>query len=76
NKKGKITCLLGNLLPSQHQSFLPEEAKPQISPTDAIQAAQKDAENQIGNIGKPATDPKADIYVYLHQGKTWLVYMT
>ncbi|WP_397351450.1 hypothetical protein [Paenibacillus larvae] len=24
NKKGKITCLLGNLLPSQHQSFLPE----------------------------------------------------
>ncbi|MDV3486172.1 M4 family metallopeptidase [Paenibacillus larvae] len=76
NKKGKITCLLGNLLPSQHQSFLPVEAKPQISPTDAIQVAQKDAENQIGNIGKPATDPKADIYVYLHQGKAWLVYMT
>ncbi|MDT2241192.1 hypothetical protein P7H22_13670 [Paenibacillus larvae] len=46
------------------------------SPTDAIQVAQKDAENQIGNIGKPATDPKADIYVYLHQGKAWLVYMT
>ncbi|MDT2193471.1 hypothetical protein [Paenibacillus larvae] len=55
---------------------MPVEAKPQISPTDAIQVAQKDAENQIGNIGKPATDPKADIYVYLHQGKAWLVYMT
>ncbi|MDT2291650.1 hypothetical protein P7H15_00135 [Paenibacillus larvae] len=54
---------------------MPEEVNPKISPTDAIQVAKKDG-NQIGHIDKPATDPKADIYVYLHQGKAWLVYMT
>ncbi|MDT2258191.1 hypothetical protein P7H25_25325 [Paenibacillus larvae] len=53
-----------------------EGVNPKISPTDAIQVAKKDAENQIGHIDKPATDPKLISMYICIQGKAWLVYMT
>ncbi|AHD05592.1 M4 family metallopeptidase [Paenibacillus larvae] len=76
NKEGEITSLIGSVLPSDYQNLLPSGTKPQISPTEAIQAAEKDAEKQIGKLGKPEAAPKADLNVYLDKGKAFLVYVT
>lgn len=76
NKEGEVTSLIGSVLPSEYQNLLPSGVEPQITPTEAIQTAEQDAEKQIGKLGKPETSPKAELNVYLDNGKAFLVYVT
>lgn len=77
NKEGQVTSLFGSLLPEEKQKMIPKGLASQISEEQAIAAAQKDAEAVVGSkLGEPQKTPKADLYVYLHDGQPVLAYVT
>ncbi|SCW87221.1 Fungalysin/Thermolysin Propeptide Motif, partial [Paenibacillus tianmuensis] len=75
NKKGQVTSLIGSVLPEQQQQ-VPRGLTSQISEAEAIAVAQKDTEAEVGKLGEPQMAPKADLYVYLHEGQPILTYVT
>lgn len=75
NKEGQVTSLIGSLLPDQQQQ-VSKSLNSQISEAQAIAVAQKDTEAAIGKLGEPQNAPKADLYVYLHNGQPVLAYVT
>ncbi|MFB6364807.1 M4 family metallopeptidase [Paenibacillus elgii] len=75
NKEGKVTSLIGSVLPEQHQQ-VPKGLTSQISEAEAIAVAQKDTEAAAGKLGEPQETPKAKLYVYMHDGQPVLTYVT
>ncbi|MCP3772027.1 M4 family metallopeptidase [Paenibacillus sp. MZ04-78.2] len=75
NKEGQVTSLIGDVLPEQKQQ-IPRGLTSQISEAEAIAVAQKDTEADVGKLGEPQMPPKAELYVYLHEGQPVLTYVT
>ncbi|MFB6364809.1 M4 family metallopeptidase [Paenibacillus elgii] len=75
NKEGQVTSLIGSVLPEQQQQ-VPRGLTSQISEAEAISVAQNDTEADVGKLGEPQMEPKADLYIYLHEGQPILTYVT
>lgn len=75
DKQGNVSSYLGSFIPDVEENVANGLA-PKIEAADAISIANADATKEIGILGPPETDPKAELYIYPLDGKNLLAYVT
>ncbi len=73
DKNGNVTSFLGHFIPELDEKEKLKK-KVDIKGKEAVKIAIRDMEDQVGSIEKFEIDPEAELYIYAHEGETYLAY--